>query len=153
MRTNPWVVVLLATALLVSCSEEEGRETRELDASAIRTADQLTILALDPSQMGEIGAEGYYHDWKIVDERPVPIERAGEIAGALEKAVEEGEEIGLGNACFNPRHVLRTVNGNDTIDYVICFECSAVEVCRGSRTLSKHLITSSAEPLLDSLLM
>jgi hypothetical protein len=54
-------------------------------------------------------------------------------------------------ACFWPRHGIRTVEGGQTIDYVICFECTQFErFVGGEKTLD--FIAKFPEAEFDQLL-
>jgi hypothetical protein len=53
--------------------------------------------------------------------------------------------------CFNPRHGLRVSSGLRTVDLVICFECSSLEV-HSTKRVSVLSVSNSAEALFDRIL-
>ncbi|HJZ53912.1 MAG TPA: hypothetical protein VKE74_03090 [Gemmataceae bacterium] len=59
-----------------------------------------------------------------------------------------------GSKCFIPRHAIRAVKGDETVDMVICFQCHNYEHHRGGKEVSgpNPLISSDPEALLDKIL-
>ncbi len=62
--------------------------------------------------------------------------------------------------CFSPHHALRAVRGNKTVDLVICFSCSGVQIHYGKeegrthvgkspQRFFDHVLTSAGVPLGD----
>jgi hypothetical protein len=62
-------------------------------------------------------------------------------------------DLGKGDPayCFNPRHGIRAVRGNKTIDLVICFECQQIEIY-DERGKGGTLIAHSPQPVFDRIL-
>ena len=52
-----------------------------------------------------------------------------ELLDKLKEAIDEG---GGGSKCFEPRHGVRVVRGDQWVDYVICFHCENVAVYTSS---------------------
>jgi hypothetical protein len=55
------------------------------------------------------------------------------------------------NFCFNPRHGIRAIHREDTVDLVICFECRNFIYSAGSVSSSGWL-SDAPEPLYSRIL-
>lgn len=66
----------------------------------------------------------------------------------------------VGSACFNPRHLVRVSNGKVTFDFLICYECSYMEVyfeeekvafikISGSPSIFNNLLTNTKVALQE----
>jgi hypothetical protein len=53
--------------------------------------------------------------------------------------------------CFNPRHGIRVVNGNQRLDLVICFECGRIDVYT-SVSSGQACVSSLPEAVFDKAL-
>jgi hypothetical protein len=67
---------------------------------------------------------------------------------ALYKGIADG---GRQASCFDPRHGIRAVRGNRTIDVSICFGCGTTVFYDGNRTSSSP-ITNSAPKIFNQIL-
>jgi hypothetical protein len=52
--------------------------------------------------------------------------------------------------CFDPRHAIRASIGAETVDLVICFDCSMIHVYSPDKTLVNT--NATAQPALDAAL-
>jgi hypothetical protein len=57
-----------------------------------------------------------------------------------------------GARCFNPRHVLRVSEGEETVDLVICYECGLYHCYRNGQKERGGTILGDSQPLLDKIL-
>ncbi|HEY8665281.1 MAG TPA: hypothetical protein VIL86_01390 [Tepidisphaeraceae bacterium] len=73
-----------------------------------------------------------------------------QLNGALKAGVRENN--GEAAACFNPRHAIRVTRAGVTTEFLICFECSRVEVWRNDKEIAKFLVTASPQPVFDGVL-
>ena len=53
--------------------------------------------------------------------------------------------------CFNPRHGIHIVQGEQIIDYVICFECLQIKIYHGDKR-SSELTSESPRGLFNQYL-
>lgn len=54
-------------------------------------------------------------------------------------------------ACFNPRHAIRVSNQKESFDFLICFECSIIEVYQGETCIATVSITGYSDIFNDLL--
>lgn len=107
-----------------------GSGCSSLPASAVgvlENADQFQIFALEPYATNEPKpTDTVFHGHVVLARAEVkdPKVRA-KIAFIVERGVRQG---GMQAKCFNPRHGVHAMQGKRTVDLVICYECSAVEV-------------------------
>jgi hypothetical protein len=117
---------------------------------ALTKANRFELFSLDPNQKREKPGEGF-HGWEVLG--TTAVEDAGirqKIVAALEKGVQENQ--GVAAECFNPRHGIRATRGDQTTDFVICFECLQVEVYVGDKRTNSFLVSRSPQPLFDKIL-
>lgn len=72
-----------------------------------------------------------------------------QLSAALLQGVRESE--GYSALCFSPRHALRFRTGGGVVVFLICFECSKVQVA-GDPRLELFRTTGKEEPLFDAVL-
>jgi hypothetical protein len=91
-------------------------------------ADAFQVLALDPYPGGEAPPPGVesFHGYQVLAKGDVADPKARErIVDLVNAGVRKG---GTQAKCFNPRHGVHAVRGGRSVDLVICYECSALEV-------------------------
>ncbi len=54
--------------------------------------------------------------------------------------------------CFDPRHAISVSKGDQTVDYVICFECGRVEIYWKGDSLPHQPVRTSPEPKFNRVL-
>jgi len=117
-------------------------------ATAMRNADSLELLSLDPRR-GRADAD--FHKHKVLGRTTVtdPVTRK-----LLYSSLQSGARWNLPfpALCFNPRHGIRATAEGRTIDLVICFECSHVEVWQGESLLTTFFVGQSPESVFDQVL-
>jgi hypothetical protein len=72
-----------------------------------------------------------------------------EVVAAVKKSMRFARPYGA--RCFNPRHVLRVVKGEETVDLVICYECDLYHYYRNGKE-KYGTIWHDSQPLLDKIL-
>ncbi len=112
----------LVVAALAASSCQQAFPDRA--AKLLRSADTLLVFSLEPVA-GPSDPKGF-HGWPVLGQIGVDKKDREEfveavIAGAASKDAERA-------LCFDPRHGIRAVSKDGTVDLVICFECSQVEV-------------------------
>ena len=112
---------LLLLLILTACGERlppipEGPEP----PMVVPLAEELTLYSLDPDDSPPKDAELFY-DYRVLGKVVItdPQERRDIVMAINRGIAEEREQF----VCFDPRHGLRIVSNNKTIDYVICFQC------------------------------
>ncbi|MDC3960559.1 hypothetical protein [Polyangium jinanense] len=134
-------LLALVAAPVLGCSSLPDSAVAVLEG-----ADSFQVLALDPDR-GEEPPPGVetFHGHQVLAKGDVEGPEARErIAGIVNAGVRKG---GTQAKCFNPRHGVHAVQGGRTVDLVICYECSALEVVEDGR--STTLPTGDVQADLD----
>jgi hypothetical protein len=110
---------------------------------------QPPLGGIDPQQTGTSTVKDSFRDYPILAQAEVldPNLQA-ELKSSLIKGMNQNV---VAAKCFNPRHGLRVSQGLKTVDVVICFECSRLEVYSTKR-VSTLTVSNSAEALFDRVL-
>ena len=80
--------------------------------------EKVTLYSLEPKE--SIDGSGKFHGYRILKETQID---GSSRQSLLKRSLTNGMVGSHGAACFNPRHGLRIVDGEKTVDVVICFEC------------------------------
>jgi hypothetical protein len=117
-------------------------------AKAMRNADSFELLSVDPER-GRDDAD--FHHFKVLGRTMVtdPATRK-----RLYNSLQSGARWNLPfrSMCFNPRHAIRATAGGNTVDLVICFECSQVQVWQDDSHVTTFIVGQSPEPVFDQAL-
>ncbi len=114
-------------------------------APNVKTPDRLTLYSIKTETTDADEGNGRFHNYPILGK--VEIADAGqrrEIMTALVEGIAKG---GVPGACFWPRHAIQTITDGKTVDYVICFHCSQIEVYGDNP--KTEVTTNDAMPVLD----
>jgi hypothetical protein len=126
--------------------------------------DQFTLFSLDPGSLvrdpdtGDVSyscAGGRFHGCLVLGHTTVGDgTRRAELIHALYEGFAEFLRLPWVRPCYEPRHGIRATRGGRTVDLVICFTCSPVQVYpdAGSDSFSWHRIGASPRPLFDQAL-
>jgi hypothetical protein len=147
------LTALLVLSLLVGCGREIGDRLPD-------DPDKLILYSLDPPPPrgdeepppapvpGEV-LYGYPVLGKVEVSDPA---RRREVIAAIKSAVRDKSAVQA--KCFDPRHAIRVVKGNETIELVICFSCHNYDGYRQGVRVTKLTpsISGSAQPLIDQTL-
>jgi hypothetical protein len=116
----------------------------------LHKAAEIEVLSLDPSEGEDNKAGDAFHGWKVLGKTTVQ-EKAvrKKIAAAVARGVALAPKLAA--KCFEPRHGIRATYRGTTVDFVICYECSQIEVYYGKRNANVRT-DSSSEPSLDRIL-
>ena len=116
--------------------------------AALEKADQIDVLSLDP-QGGETSKDAF-HEYKVLARTTVKdADARKDIAAAVEKGVAEGGPIAK---CFEPRHGLHVVSKDKTYDFLICYQCSQIEIFMGSGEPETVATSGASKATLDKTL-
>lgn len=114
-------LALVVAALAVSGCQQTFPDRA---AGLLRNADTLLVFSLEPVA-GPSDPKGF-HGWPVLGQVAVDKEdREAFVEAVIDGAASNDSERAL---CFDPRHGIRAVSKTGTVDLVICFECSQVEV-------------------------
>ncbi|MCE9568105.1 MAG: hypothetical protein K8U57_39385 [Planctomycetes bacterium] len=117
-------------------------------------AESFELYSLSPS----LGLEGVkdspekdkLHGYEILGRTEVKsVEDRKRLTDALLRAAEDATSVA---ACFNPRHGIRMKAGADTVDLVICFECSSINVYVNGKKQKQFLTTNDPQKTFDDVL-
>lgn len=120
--------------------------------AVLENADTFELLSLDPEHESTgNGRQQWPELGKTAIQSPETRQR---VLAALNQGVAEG---GTAAKCFFPRHGIRAVRGDTTVDLVMraraCFECHQIYVYfDGKRSASAVLTSGSPEATLDEVL-
>ncbi len=117
-------------------------------ATALRDPDTFELLSLDPER-GRKDAD--FHRFKVLGRTTVtdPAMRQ-----RLYNSLQSGARwnVPIPSLCFDPRHGIRVTSKGRTVDLVICFECSQVQVWQGDSLVTSFIVGQSPEPVFDQAL-
>jgi hypothetical protein len=140
------IVGLLAVVTVVAIYSFRG--IPGVAAKVMRDATSFELLSLDPER-GRDNAD--FHRFKVLGRTMVSDALTRK---RLYNALQSGARWNLPfpAMCFNPRHGLRVTTGGNTVDLVICFECSQVQVWQGNSHVTTFIVGQSPEPVFDQAL-
>ena len=120
-----------------------------LPASAVHVldhAEQYRILVLEPYATEQPKpTDSVFHGHVVLAQTDVKDPKVqAKISDIVNRGVRKG---GTQAKCFNPRHGIHASYAGHTVDLVICYECSALEVVEDSRGTT--IETGDVQPELD----
>lgn len=98
--------------------------------SNLSSAKSFTLYSIDGNwydSENKPKTDETFHDYPVLGRTEIKDSKEREaIVAALQKSLDESN--GEKAKCFRPRHGISVKNKEQTTDYVICFECFAMEV-------------------------
>jgi len=85
-------------------------------------------------------SKGKFHDVEVLGKTVVTGNRKAALLSALYHGIAYNDHNNA--ACFNPRHAIHCVQGKQTIDVVICFQCENVDTYVNGQLASHDAIIS-----------
>lgn len=126
-------LILIFSIFPVSAADTKFKIEQEEAAKQIDSwqgqEGSLTFLSLDPDggRGDKVSNENKFHGFDILGKLEIKnLEEKIILLNSLAKSIRDNP--GSVAACFNPRHGIKFVTGNKSIDLVICFECSSAQV-------------------------
>jgi hypothetical protein len=142
-----FVLAALAAGVSLGCGPSQAGSTTSSPGGAAADGP-FQILALEPYRTGNEPAGGAsFHGFTILAQADVADPAARErILSIVQGGIDEG---GTQAKCFNPRHGVHATKGGRGVDYVICYECSAVNIVEDGRE-PETVTTSNVQAKLDA---
>lgn len=123
MRFHLWKLSILLIVIISIGACWWMRSLPRRTVSLLRTADVLQVFSLDPGRQAT--GPSSFHGWFVLGKVTVADQDRKALADAIVAGVAQpGWKVAL---CFDPRHGVRAISKDGTVDLVICFECSKVE--------------------------
>jgi hypothetical protein len=110
-------------------------------------ADQFEILAIEPygGPPNTAAGQTVFHSYPVLGRAVVTDPAVRErIVSIIDGGVST---TATQSKCFNPRHAVHAVRGGQTVDMLICYECSSIEVYDGGD--ATILATNNVQAELD----
>lgn len=99
---------------------------------ALQGAEQFTIYALEPHDGDSSAGGSTFHGNVILSQVEI---KDAQTRAKISDIVNQGVRMGGQRArCFNPRHGVHSVQAGRTIDFVICYECSTIQIIDNGNT-------------------
>lgn len=148
-----------ATALLISfnfglaCPRVSPDQLPDKVKLIIENASEIELYSLDPKSSAKSPSKDRgFHGWIVLGKTTLKdTSKKQQILDAIKKGVANGKQ---GARCFWPRHGIRAKSKGETVDLVICFECSWVYVFYDEKSDRDSILTTdeSALELLNATL-
>ena len=156
---HPTALLLLAlTALPASTIGEDAEAAKapkpnEVPAEAravLESADELVLYALHPNEQVQ-GNERTLNlqEFVALGRATVKDDAHRNVLKQLFRGVEDWN--GMMAHCFMPRHGIRAIKGDNTVDLVVCFECMQLYVYVDDQRLDTIGIGNGVEPAVSAL--
>jgi hypothetical protein len=146
--TRTLCVAVAAALVLAAGAVRADDKLPDAARMALEKADQIDVLSLDPE--GAEKTNGAFHEYKVLSKATVKdADALKDIATAVEKGVADGGPIAK---CFEPRHGLHVVAKDKTYDFLICYQCSQIQVFTGSAEPVTVATSSASKATLDKAL-
>lgn len=118
--------------------------------SSLTSADSMVLYSLNPDFRAKGSKDKpQFHGWEVLGQTEIRDAATREkMTAALRQATANNPGVAAG--CFNPRHGLRLVQGDKTIDLVICFECFQVQIFVGEEAVGGFLTTFHPRAAFDA---
>ncbi len=114
----------------------------------LQKGERFELLSIRPTRIEKAQGAANFHGWEVIGR--TWIRDAGlrkKLVAAFKAGVEEN--IGIGAACFRPRHGIRVQSRGRTTDFIICFECYQTQVYVDDRPQKSVLVTRTPETVFN----
>jgi hypothetical protein len=145
------IVLLLGVAAPAYCANPLENVLPAPLAAALQNASTVTLFSLDPAiTLDELKGFERLRDWVVLGQTDL-LDSSDRAAAAT--AITEAVKNWKGGAamCFNPRHALRVTTKNHVYDFIVCFECSQMQVYDGRKRVA-YLFVSGTQEVFDRIL-
>jgi hypothetical protein len=143
------LALFLAVLLIGFLTHAEATRPR-LPAEVFRALDtptEITLYSTDPdSRAFHWWFSRWFYGYRIIGQVAVAdLVQRRQVATVVRHAAQT--YTGDTKCIFSPRHAVRLFSGSKTYDFLICFECSQMEVYSGDQFVAKLSIDGSPEAL------
>jgi hypothetical protein len=146
-----YLTLTLLVAVVSPLSVAAQGTTLSPEAASVLHAPENTILYyLNPDSKRDTN-DITLHGFKILKQVTLEGKQAVMASEAFEEAIFQGRD-GVQADCFDPRHALRVKANGQTYDFLLCYQCGALEVYRGKSLMETVVVRGSPE-VLSSLLV
>lgn len=118
---------LLLFVGLVGCSSHHDAGLPADALAALARPERVTLYALEPTASAT-RTDPTLDGLLVLGKADLPPSRTATAIAAFQRAIATPTRDA--EACFDPRHALRIVSKGHTFDFLLCFECHALEVYR-----------------------
>lgn len=123
--------VLILALCLAATAEEEKMKLPDSVTAVLEKAESIELYSLEPEAADEKGDKLY--GWLILGKTTLKDKAKKAIVEAAVAAAGKGR----GAKCFDPRHAIKATHGDKTVELVICFACSWVDVYEGGKKIQR----------------
>jgi hypothetical protein len=119
----------------------------------LQKAERLEVFRLNPKRLAEdsTAATPSFHRHEILTKGPVETaEQRKEVVSFVAKTLHWNHQRAA--LCFNPRHGLRISAEEQTLDFLICFECWRVEVFEGDNLRATIALSQPKDNAIEQIL-
>lgn len=146
---QPRAILALGLAIVGCGSPPLDNPVTPAAMAALASPESLELLSLQPH--ADKSDEGF-HGWQVlgkttIEDKPTIAKLCGSFTSGIP------EHRGPVVSCFSPRHGLRVTSGGKVVDFVICFECFAVETYLDGQILDRFIsIDRDPQAVFDEVL-
>lgn len=145
---HPSRLVAPFLAVLFTSAADAQMKLPDAVQEALKKAEKIQLLSLDPAHADKGPVKDGFHGWKVLGQTDLAEADRKKVAEALIKGVPD--EKG-GARCFIPRHGIRAQMAKESLDLVICFECSWIYIFSGDKR-ETVTVRPDVQPTLDAIL-
>jgi hypothetical protein len=120
---------------------DKGNKLPDEVVKILESAKQIEVASVDPGDGKQ--------DAKELGSTTVKDDKRKEVLKALYKSVADG---GSPAKCFEPRHIIRATSDGKSVNLVLCFACSQMQVSVGKGEVRTIPISEAAQPVLNQIL-
>lgn len=118
-------------------------------ANALERGTDFELVSLHPFQRPTTPTSSF-HGWRELGRAPITDQQArNRLIAAFRGGVNAERED---DDCFEPRHAIRVKHKNETIEFIICFDCGGVIVYVDAKRKSAFTVTETPQPEFDGVL-
>jgi hypothetical protein len=141
--------ICLSAGLIYGNDFKQPAEFHTSSYDIFKSGEKIIVYSIDPQQASDSKPQNGFRGYRILAQAEIlDANLRSELKSTLVKGMNQNA---VAAKCFNPRHGLRVSSGLRTVDLVICFECSSLEV-HSTKRVSVLSVSNSAEALFDRIL-
>jgi hypothetical protein len=144
------IVSAVAVLMMMTTAVSPAADNKLPDKAqmVLDKATSIEIYSLEPEKENDPNKDKF-RGWRSLGKTTVEGDKKKEVFEVLTKSIAANAP---GARCFIPRHGLRATNDNVTVEIVICFECSRIEVYVDKEAKVDLTVDKTPAVLLDKIL-